>query len=496
VTQANAALAQAQAALDVAAIEAPFGGTVTDLQLDPGDTATVGAPLVTLATLDRLQVETTNLTEIDVVNVVVGQVAHVSLDATPNAVFDGQVVSVQPQGYDYLGDVIYTAVIEADLPTWARWGMTVQIAIGRSDTLAQPSDNGDGATAADAGGDAPSVIAEGAFEPVRWSTLQFVEGGQVAELLVGVGDSVSQGDLLVRLDATSAALALREAEASVRKAEAELALVEAGAPAGEIEAAEANVRVLQGGLQRAIALRDQLLAGADAEVAGGGAQVAAAEAAYRQALITAGNTGDQDTLKQLALLQLRVRAAEERAAALPVVEAARLRAADAGVRAAQAQLQSAQTEVELLKAPPRTEEIAAAEAKVAQAEDRAAEAQVSLARTKMRAPFSGTVTQVLTELGESVSSGQPVMILADLEHQRITTVDLTELDVAGLTEGQPVRVTVDALPGETYDGHIVRIKSQSVDYRGDVAYPLIIELDQPVPRARWGMRAAVEIPRP
>jgi hypothetical protein len=56
-----------------------------------------------------------------------------------------------------------------------------------------------------------------------------------------------------------------------------------------------------------------------------------------------------------------------------------------------------------------------------------------------------------------------------------------------------VVVTVDALPDVELRGHVIRIGLQSVDYRGDVTYPVYVELDDDTPELRWGMTAMVEI---
>jgi hypothetical protein len=40
---------------------------------------------------------------------------------------------------------------------------------------------------------------------------------------------------------------------------------------------------------------------------------------------------------------------------------------------------------------------------------------------------------------------------------------------------------------------VARIGLRSEDYRGDVVYPVIVELDEDAPGLRWGMTAVVEI---
>ncbi len=489
--RAETALAQAQAALDFTVVEAPFDGVVTDLPVDAGDAVAAGDPLVTLATLDPLQIKTTDLTELDVISVTVGQSALVMLDAKPDASLAGHVVRIDPQGVNYLGDTLFTVVItlDAPAPAWMRWGMTAKLEIGNGAS----ADNGATTQPPNPQTTTP-IIAEATLEPTRWSQLRFTVNGKVAEVLVTTGDDIAQGDVLLRLDSTLATLAVKEAEAAVATAQAQLALAEAGPRAEEVAAAEAQLAAAQGDLQRAIALRDQLKSGMDAEAAGLQAQEEAASAAYKQALITLSNSDEEDAHKQLNLLTLRVQAAEARVAAQPKVAAARLRAAHAGIQAAQANVAASQAELDLLQAPPTPESIAVAEAEVQQAKATLAAAQIALARTELRAPFDGIITQVFTEVGENVGAGQPVFILADVDRLQLTTTDLTERSVSGLAEGQTVEVTVDALPGDTFEGRITRIKQQSVDYHGDVTYPVTIHLEESAPALRWGMRAVVEIP--
>jgi HlyD family secretion protein len=86
-----------------------------------------------------------------------------------------------------------------------------------------------------------------------------------------------------------------------------------------------------------------------------------------------------------------------------------------------------------------------------------------------------------------------VLVLATLDQLQARTVDLTELDVARVVEGQVAVVTVDALPDVELRGRVARIELQSEDYRGDVTYPVYVELEEGVAELRWGMTAMVEI---
>jgi multidrug resistance efflux pump len=490
---AEAALGRARALLDLCTIESPFGGTVVDLAVDTGDTVTAGEPLVTLATLDRLQVETTDLAEADVVRVAVGQAAVVSVDALPGRTPAGRVVRVDWQGVSYFGDVVYPVVVELDGAVPALlWGMSASVAID----VAAEGAAGPGAGSGGEVGD--PVIAEAAVEPARWSGLRFVIGGRVSEIPAAEGDRVDEGDVLVRLDPVDALLAVQEAEAALAAEEARLALALAGPRAEEVAAARALLAAAQGDLGQAEALRDQLAGGGlEAEVAGARAELEAARAAWKQAQVAADRAGDGsegDALReQLAVAALEVKAAEARVEALASAIVVRLRAAGAAVQAARAQADVARAELDLLEAGAAAAEVDAAEARVQQAGVVLSEAELALERTALRAPFAGSVTQVLVEVGDSVGAGQVVLVMAAPERMQLVTTDLGELDVVRVAEGQSVVVRVDALPGRPLRGHVARVQLQSVDVRGDVTYPVVIELDEAAPDLLWGMTAVVEI---
>ena len=345
------------------------------------------------------------------------------------------------------------------------------------------------------------IVAEAVIEPVRWSDLLFTNGGTVAQVLVNPGDQVAEGDLLVQLDPTDAELAVQEAEAALVTAQAQLAQVKAGPRPEQIAEAEHQLSDAVAGLSQAVAQRDELTAGAaDAEIAAAQAELAAALVEQRSVMEQhrkAHKSKDEDTRKQ-ADYQLYA-ANEAVAAAQAKLEAAqggadvRLRDASAGVWLASAQRDVAQAELDLLQAGTTAEDIAVSEAAVQQAGVAVATSKAALERIEIRAPFAGTVTKVDIEVGETAAAGQVIVVLADLDQLQARTIDLTELDVARVAEGQPVVIKVDALPELQLKGHVARIGLRSEDYRGDVTYPIYIDLDEDAPGLRWGMTAVVEI---
>lgn len=129
VAEAAATLRRAEADLDATHLTAPFAGTVTTLNTSLGEMVQPGQVVLVLADLDRLQVETTDLSERDVVRVAVGQPATVFVKAL-NEEIAGRVARIAPQASVIGGDVVYGVVIHLDeQPSTLRWGMSVDVEI-------------------------------------------------------------------------------------------------------------------------------------------------------------------------------------------------------------------------------------------------------------------------------------------------------------------------------------------------------------------------------
>jgi multidrug resistance efflux pump len=132
----EARLEVSQAALDAAKYElargrllAPFDGVVVDISIEPGEFVQTGQVVITLADLDYMQVETTDLSERDVPNVQAGQTADVYIEALDITV-TGRVIRVSPMPETVGGDVVYPVTIELDeQPEGLRWGMTAEVEI-------------------------------------------------------------------------------------------------------------------------------------------------------------------------------------------------------------------------------------------------------------------------------------------------------------------------------------------------------------------------------
>lgn len=284
------------------------------------------------------------------------------------------------------------------------------------------------------------IWASGEVLPARWANLSFPISGQVVELPVAEGETVTAGTVLARLGTAELEDAVTAAKAGLAAAEAELARLKAGARAGEITQAEESVNSAKGARDAARAGLDQaraelerlkkgarpaeivqaeqavrsaeaardtaqaqldgaqaelkrLLAGArEEEVEVAAATMLKAEAALRQAqaeydkIAWAGDVGATPQALALQTATLDYNAARANYEALvngarpEEIDAAQatVAAARSSLAQAEAGVNSAQAALDLLREGASPEQIAAAEAAVAQAEANLAQAEAGV----------------------------------------------------------------------------------------------------------------------
>ncbi len=132
VEAAQSALAAAETAVADAELRAPFAGTMAHLDLKVGQQVAPGQVVGNLADFSSWKVETTNLTEIEVVRISAGQGVTVTLDALPNAPLHGTVTEISPVYVEKQGDVTYvTRIALTDRQPLMRWGMTASVTFGQ-----------------------------------------------------------------------------------------------------------------------------------------------------------------------------------------------------------------------------------------------------------------------------------------------------------------------------------------------------------------------------
>jgi len=120
------------------------------------------------------------------------------------------------------------------------------------------------------------------------------------------------------------------------------------------------------------------------------------------------------------------------------------------------------------------------------------EMKVNVQYGVVRAPISGVVNKLYVDQGERVALGANVVDIVDPSIIR-TTINVPEMDIPYITKGQKVDVTVDAIPGRTWEG-IVEFISFKAD-KSSKTFETRVLTENPDGTIRAGMLARVALKR-
>ena len=129
VQRAQISVEIAQDRLAQATLAAPYDGIVTSLSVTPGEFVPSDQAVVILATLNALQLETTDLSERDIPKVKIGAPVDIFVE-TLNENFSGEVINISSKANTVGGDVVFKVTIAFDKqPEGLLWGMTAEVTI-------------------------------------------------------------------------------------------------------------------------------------------------------------------------------------------------------------------------------------------------------------------------------------------------------------------------------------------------------------------------------
>jgi multidrug resistance efflux pump len=322
------------------------------------------------------------------------------------------------------------------------------------------------------------VVAEGRLEPIHAANLSFQAHGVVEDVLVNEGDSVKQGDVLVRLSnagiAESQVVTAQKAYDTLLRNESGDrakfwdAYMVAQSARGKAEKKwdDLNVDNIEDNIDdRKATVEDRRQDLKDAQ-----------EDFDKYKDLDKDNSKRQDAKDELDRAQENfneaVRNLEQETRKRDEVRAA--------YDAALAVEAEAKYQYEISLDGPNAEQLALAEANLDAAKD-------TLSNYVIIAPFDGVVADVDVKAGEQVGAETRAVSIADFSQWLAKTTDLTELEVVKLRQGQNVTLVPDALPDLTLNGTVSEISQAYIQQGGDILYTVWIVLKDVDPRLKWGM---------
>jgi HlyD family secretion protein len=137
-----------------------------------------------------------------------------------------------------------------------------------------------------------------------------------------------------------------------------------------------------------------------------------------------------------------------------------------------------------------------AEAAVKQAAAALEAAELDLKYTVIRSPVDGVVISRQVEVGQRISATFSIptlfLIAEDVTKMQVDT-NVSEADIGGVTEGKEAGFTVDAYPGEMFQGKVRQVRNAPINIQNVVTYDVVVEVENPNFRLKPGMTANVSI---
>lgn len=279
-----------------------------------------------------------------------------------------------------------------------------------------------------------TVSASGTVNPVTQVSVGTQVSGQIQDLFVDFNSEVRAGQLIAQIDPETFQYRVRQAQA-------------------DVEAAQAAVLTAQAN-------------GTAARAAVSRAQVDLAEARR-----------DLDRKRMLVAREFIAKSEAEKAEALVNTSTEALKSAQAQAGVADAQVKSAQ-------------------ANVAQRQAALAQARVDLARTRIVSPVNGIVIKRAVEKGQTVAASlqapELFVIAQNLQDMQVDA-SVDESDIGRIRPGQRATFTVDAFPGQSFEGEIRQVRKAAQNVSNVVTYVAVVGFSNTGGRLLPGMTANVRV---
>lgn len=279
-----------------------------------------------------------------------------------------------------------------------------------------------------------TVSASGTVNPVSQVSVGTQVSGQIKDLLVDFNSEVRAGQLIALIDPETFEYRVRQAQA-------------------DVDAAQAAVLNAQA-------------SGAAARAAVSRAQVDLSEARR-----------DLDRKRMLVAREFIAKSEAEKAEALVNTSVEGLKSVQAQVGVADAQVKSAQ-------------------ANVAQRQAALAQARVDLARTRIVSPVNGIVIKRAVEKGQTVAASlqapELFVIAQNLQDMQVEA-SVDESDIGRIRPGQKATFTVDAFPGQGFEGEIRQVRKAAQNVSNVVTYVAVVAFTNSGGRLLPGMTANVRV---
>ena len=304
-----------------------------------------------------------------------------------------------------------------------------------------------------------TVSATGALQAVTTVQVGSQVSGTIAALYADFNTQVKKGQVVAQLEPDILQAQVAQNRANVEQAKASVADAKAS-----VLAAESTVDNQKAGVSSAAANLAALKAQRDD----------AARLVERQrALAESGIIAERDLESVTATFNAADARYRQAAAQLDQAKVGEQSAIRSGIEQARAQLQQAQAQLQQAQAQLKL-------------------AEVNLSHTTITSPINGVVVARSVDVGQTVAaslSAPTLFTIANDLTQMQVIASIDQADIGTIDQNNRVSFTVDAFPGQTFNGSINQIRLNAVNVSNVVTYNVVVDVKNPELKLKPGMTA-------
>ena len=317
------------------------------------------------------------------------------------------------------------------------------------------------------------VSATGTMQAVTTVLVGSQASGTISAIYVDFNSEVHKGEIIAELDPASLDAQVQQSKASLDQSKAAYNVAQANLSNARAQLSAARSNVLN---QKAGVTSSQgNLASLKAQV-----DDALSLLKKQQYLLGEGIVAE----REVEIAQTSYKSAEAKyEQALAQVNQAKITensASDSGIGQAQATIQQMQSQIQ------------STQAQIKQATAALKLAQINLSHTTITSPINGVVVSRQVDVGQTVASSlsAPTLftIAADLREMQVMA-NIDEADIGSIDKANKVTFSVDAFPGETFDGTIKQMRLNATTVQNVVTYNVVVDVENPEQKLKPGMTA-------
>lgn len=317
------------------------------------------------------------------------------------------------------------------------------------------------------------VSATGTMQAVTTVQVGSQASGTISAIYVDFNSAVHKGQVIAELDPSSLQAQVQQAEANLEQSQAayKTALANLANARAQLSAAKSNVLNQTAGVSSAKGNLDSLKAQSDDALS----FLKKQQTLFSEGIIAQRDVEVAETSYKSALAKYQQAAAQVNQA--QVTEQS---AKSSGIEQANATIQQMQSQVQV------------AAAQIDQNKAALNLAKINLSHTTITSPINGVVVSRQVDVGQTVAASLSAPVLFSIANdltQMQVIANIDEADIGGINQTDKVNFTVDAFPGQMFNGTINQIRLNAQTVQNVVTYNVVINVDNPDQKLLPGMTA-------